>query len=85
MAPLPPLPESKGVAQTPPPAVLPLQPPEAQFNLGLMFDKCQGMPQDYAEAAKWYRKAGDGEVERGRAGRSSENGPAPANHPLNSI
>ena len=33
--------------------------PEAQFNLGLMYDKGQGVPQDYAEAVKWYRKAAE--------------------------
>ena len=33
--------------------------PEAQFNLGLMFDKGQGVPQNYAEAVKWYRKAAE--------------------------
>jgi len=32
---------------------------EAQFNLGLMFDQGQGVPQNYAEAIKWYRKAAD--------------------------
>ncbi len=32
---------------------------EAQFNIGLMYDKGQGMPQDYAEAAKWYRRAAE--------------------------
>lgn len=29
----------------------------AQFNLGVMYDNGQGVPQDYAEAVKWYRKA----------------------------
>jgi hypothetical protein len=33
--------------------------PEAQFNLGLMYEKGQGVPQDYAEALKWYRKAAE--------------------------
>jgi len=33
--------------------------PEAQFNLGLMYDKRQGVPQNYAEAVKWYRKAAE--------------------------
>ena len=32
---------------------------EAQFNLGLMYDNGQGVPQDYAEAVKWYRKAAE--------------------------
>lgn len=32
---------------------------EAQFNLGFMFDQGQGVPQNYAEAVKWYRKAAD--------------------------
>jgi len=29
----------------------------AQFILGFMYDEGKGVPQDYAEAAKWYRKA----------------------------
>ncbi len=29
----------------------------AQFNLGLMYYTGQGVPQNYAEAAKWYRRA----------------------------
>jgi len=29
----------------------------AQGNLGLMYAKGQGVPQDYKEAFKWYRKA----------------------------
>ncbi len=29
----------------------------AQFNLALMYDTGQGVPQDYAEAVNWYRKA----------------------------
>ena len=31
----------------------------AQFNLGLMYDKGQGVPQNHAEAVKWYRLAAD--------------------------
>lgn len=31
----------------------------AQYNLGLMYDHGQGVPQDHAEAARWYRMAGD--------------------------
>jgi tetratricopeptide (TPR) repeat protein len=31
----------------------------AQYNLGLMYYKGQGVTQDYAEALKWYRKAAD--------------------------
>ena len=30
---------------------------EAQFNLGLMYEQGQGIPQDYAEALRWYRLA----------------------------
>ncbi len=30
---------------------------QAQSNLGFMYDKRQGVPQDYAEAVGWYRKA----------------------------
>ncbi len=32
---------------------------DAQNNLGEMYGKGQGVPQDYAEAVKWYRKAAD--------------------------
>ncbi len=33
----------------------------AQFSLGVMYDNGQGVPQDYAQAVKWYRKsAGQG-------------------------
>ena len=31
----------------------------AQFNLGAMYDNGQGVPQDVAEALKWYRLAAD--------------------------
>ena len=33
--------------------------PEAQYNLGLMYENGQVVPQDYAQAVKWYRKAAD--------------------------
>ena len=31
----------------------------AQFNLGLMYEKGKGVPQDYKEAVKWYRMAAE--------------------------
>jgi uncharacterized protein len=31
----------------------------AQFNLGVMYHKGDGVPRDDAEAAKWYRKAAE--------------------------
>lgn len=31
----------------------------AQYNLGLMYDNGDGVPQDYAAALRWYRKAAD--------------------------
>jgi len=31
----------------------------AQFILGFMYDEGKGVPQDYVEAAKWYRKAAE--------------------------
>jgi TPR repeat protein len=31
----------------------------AQGNLGVMYAKGQGVPQDYKEAVKWYRKAAE--------------------------
>jgi len=31
----------------------------AQYNLGVMYDNGRGLPQDYKEAVKWYRKAAD--------------------------
>ena len=36
----------------------------AQYNLGVMYDKGQGVPQDYKTAVKWYRLA----AEQGYAG-----------------
>ncbi len=38
--------------------------PHAQYNLGLMYENGQGIPQNYAEALKWYTKA----AEQGLAG-----------------
>ena len=32
---------------------------KAQFNLGVRYDNGRGVPQDYAEAAKWYRRAAE--------------------------
>ena len=40
---------------------------DAQNNLGAMYDKGQGVPQDYKEAFNWYRKSaeqGDAEARR---------------------
>jgi TPR repeat protein len=37
---------------------------EAQFNLGLLYVKGEGVPQDYVDAAEWYRRA----AEQGHAG-----------------
>ena len=31
----------------------------AQYNLGLMYDEGKGVPQNYAEAIGWYRKAAE--------------------------
>lgn len=33
--------------------------PDAQFNLGVLYDNGRFVPRDYAEAVKWYRKASD--------------------------
>ncbi len=33
---------------------------KAQNNLGVMYYNGQGVPQDYAEAVKWWRKAAEG-------------------------
>ncbi len=32
---------------------------KAQYNLGVMYDNGQGVPQDYAKAVEWYRKAAE--------------------------
>jgi len=32
---------------------------DAQFNLGLMYDIGEGVPQDYKEAIKWYSRAAE--------------------------
>ena len=31
----------------------------AQYNLGFMYDNGEGVPQDYKEAVKWYRKSAE--------------------------
>ena len=31
----------------------------AQYNLGVMYENGQGVPQDYKEAVKWYRLAAE--------------------------
>ncbi len=43
---------------------------KAQYNLGVMYRKGQGVPQDDAEAVKWYRKA----AEQGYAGAQNNLG-----------
>ncbi len=45
---------------------------EAQFNLGVMYDRGQGVPQDDVQAAEWYRKA----AEQGHAGAQHNLGSA---------
>jgi uncharacterized protein len=35
------------------------RPAEAQFVLGFIYNEGVGVPQDYAEAVNWYRKAAD--------------------------
>ncbi len=32
---------------------------DAQLNLGFMYDHGEGVPQNYAEAVRWYRMAAD--------------------------
>jgi TPR repeat protein len=32
---------------------------DAQYNLGIMYDNSKGVPENYAEAVKWYRKAAE--------------------------
>jgi hypothetical protein len=32
---------------------------DAQFNLGVMYDNGEGVPEDDAEAVKWYRRAAE--------------------------
>ncbi len=32
---------------------------DAQSNLGVMYDNGEGVPQDHAEAVRWYRLAAD--------------------------
>jgi uncharacterized protein len=31
----------------------------AQLNLGVMYEDGEGVPQDYTEAVKWYRRAAE--------------------------
>jgi TPR repeat protein len=39
---------------------------QAQYNLGVLYDNGQGVPQDNGEAMKWYRKAADQGEARGQ-------------------
>ncbi|KAF9079759.1 hypothetical protein BGX23_003304 [Mortierella sp. AD031] len=32
---------------------------DAQCNVGILYGRGQGVPQDYSQAMKWYRKAAD--------------------------
>jgi len=43
----------------------------AQFNLGGMYYDGRGVPQDYAEAARWYRKAAEQGYDRAQASLGS--------------
>ena len=36
---------------------------DAQYNLGVMYEEGRGMPQDDAEAVKWYRRAAEQGIE----------------------
>ncbi len=33
--------------------------PQSQHNIGSMYNNGEGVPQDYAEAMKWYRRAAE--------------------------
>ena len=47
----------------------------AQYNLGVMYRDGKGVPQDYATAASWLRKAAEGNAAaQSRLGRMYENG-----------
>jgi hypothetical protein len=48
---------------------------DAQFNLGVMYERGLGVPQDYREAVKWYRLA----AEQGHAGAQNDLGVKYAN------
>jgi transposase len=39
---------------------------DAQFNLGVMYDNGEDVPQDHAEAARWYRRAAEQEHASGQ-------------------
>ena len=46
--------------------------PKAQYYLGAMYENGQGVPQDYAEAVRWYRRAaeqGDADAQNNLGGR----------------
>ncbi len=47
----------------------------AESNLGIMYAKGQGVPKDYAEAAKWFRLAADqGDAAQSNLGAMYANG-----------
>jgi len=37
----------------------PKRPQPSMVNLGLMYDQANGLPQNYPEAARWYKRAAD--------------------------
>ncbi len=49
---------------------------KAQHNLGVMYEIGEGVPQDFAEAVKWYRKAAD----QGWPEPRRSSGPCTPNH-----
>src|SRR5215467_6097985 len=47
--------------------------PDAQNGLGQMYENGEGVPQNYAQAAKWYRKAAEHVPNLGGAGQGRNN------------
>lgn len=48
----------------------------AENNLGLMYDTSRGVPQDYAAAVPWYRKAAEQGPARAQCRNDLASGPA---------
>ena len=46
---------------------------DAQYNLGVMYNEGEGVPQDYKEATKWFRLAAEEPLNKNRKVSASKN------------
>ena len=56
------------------PAGVFFHPPKAQYNLGVLYDNGQGVPQDYVQAHMWYNLSAAGSLPSEDRDSAAENG-----------